>query len=124
MQSCTSLGIDVPVYLTFAPVETATDSAIDSKLQQIQDAGIHVIMLAGQRDDAKMVFRKAYDRGLTGKDYLWLGVDAWMANPIYDDTDNTTERAILEEATQGSIGLLPDIKGELLDGYIQNVWQG
>jgi len=77
-----------------------------------------------QRNDAQEVFRKAHALGLTGADYLWLGVDAWMANPIYDDIEDADERAMLVEATQGAVGLLPDIKGSIYDDYVSNVWNG
>ena len=195
MEACKLENIDVPLYLSFEPVDSGAEQDLDSKLMQIKSAGLRVIMLAGQvgapkparpsaqnlppergcsgqraccmscgcsgarpcfgmpprrrnaaplprpstaswteswgcgglatqRNDAQELFRKAHALGLTGEDYLWLGVDAWMANPIYDNIEDPDERAMLEEATQGAVGLLPDIKGSIYDDYVSNVWQG
>lgn len=70
------------------------------------------------------MLREAHARGLTGDQYLWLGVDAWMANPIFDDAEDPEDRAVLMQAASGSLGLLPDIKGPLLQPYIEEVKWG
>ena len=33
-------------------------------------------------------------------------------------------QVLATEATQGAVGLLPDIKGSIYDDYVSNVWQG
>jgi hypothetical protein len=68
------------------------------------------------------VFREAHHQGMTGANYLWLGVDAWMANRIFDNIEDPADKALLQEAIAGSIGLLPNIMGPNLQPYIDDVW--
>ena len=48
MEACKTEEIDVPLYLSFEPVDSGAEQDLDSKLMQIKSAGLRVIMLAGQ----------------------------------------------------------------------------
>ena len=48
MEACKQENIDVPLYLSFEPVDSGAEQDLDSKLMQIKSAGLRVIMLAGQ----------------------------------------------------------------------------
>jgi hypothetical protein len=54
LKSCTELGIEVPLYLSFAPVGSGEQGDFAGKLQQMKAAGVRIIMLAGQVRSSKL----------------------------------------------------------------------
>jgi ABC-type branched-subunit amino acid transport system substrate-binding protein len=58
MEACQTEDIDVPLYLSFEPVDSGAEQDLDSKLMQIKSANLRVIMLAGQvRPNRKTSYR-------------------------------------------------------------------
>jgi hypothetical protein len=87
MEACKQENIDVPLYLSFEPVDSGAEQDLDSKLMQIKSAGLRVIMLAGQVGAPKPARPSAQnlppERGCSGQRACCMSCGCSGARPCF-----------------------------------------
>lgn len=115
-------GVEITVSITFN--REATD--LFDKLQQLKGSRMRAIVIFAQAGDAGRFMRLAYEAGIGGEGYMWLGSDS-LCKPdtwLLDEGGMADDLELRESVMRGFFGLAPSRgTGPLYDAFAQRLLQ-
>eukprot|EP01135_Chromosphaera_perkinsii_P001408 Nk52_evm9s167 gene=Nk52_evmTU9s167 len=97
------LGIEIIQSAIFPEDIVRLGFDVTKALKDMKEKGVKVIATSFQAPDAIPVLEAAYDLGMVGEDYVWLGTDGWL----HSGFTNGLKEGYAEKIVPGVLGTVP-----------------